>query len=234
MNDLLRTFPLALLMLAGCSESHVGMTDRDVALPDTGVSERDGGGCERGAMPHCITVYGPHTCGDSVSPADCIGGAWVCPVSTIPDPVCWCSAAVVRAPECTCGPSGWECPPTVCPDPSAAGTFCATNGQSCGACSDPCGFCNILQCTSHVWTRVEAPPPPPGTCTSFACGPSLRCTEGEQFCQYLLSDVVGVPNSYSCLAFPAACTSADCACFPIGDTCTDDGAGAVVHTIGGG
>ena len=45
---------------------------------------------------------------------------------------------------------------------TAVGTSCAQEGQSCGgeSCTDPCSFCNIIRCTSGVWTQMEAFPDP--------------------------------------------------------------------------
>jgi hypothetical protein len=49
-----------------------------------------------------------------------------------------------------------------CPsDPETAeGTACSVDGQACGACTDPCSFCNVLVCQDGLWTHVEAVPDP--------------------------------------------------------------------------
>ena len=41
---------------------------------------------------------------------------------------------------------------------SAVGTSCGTDGKTCGSCSDPCQFCNLIICTGGVWTQEEAFP----------------------------------------------------------------------------
>jgi hypothetical protein len=222
------------LVIAGCSESH-GLYE-DAGRSDA-FTVGDADGC--GASPpiaSCAYESG-HVCGDVSASPICEGGAWVCPPGTRPDFECWCYGNAVRDPSCTCQPGGWVCPPAECPaDPSTAeGTPCATEGQSCGSCSDPCGWCNLLQCSGHVWTRLEAPPPEPGTCESFACGPEVLCVRHEQYCDHVLSDIGGEPDSFVCRAFPSACSARDCECFlGSGPSCSDDGAGAVELTSGGG
>ncbi len=222
----------SVLCVVGCSESHQLGRDAGTFMGDA--PERvDGGGC--GTMPPatCVSESG-HVCGDAFSWPVCVAGAWVCPSGTRSDAVCWCQGGVVRDPACTCTPTGWVCPPSECPaDPDAAiGTWCATEGQSCGACTDPCGFCNVLQCSGGVWTRLEADPPP-GTCESFACGPELRCVRYAQYCDHVLDDTGG-PDAYSCGEYFDDCRR-DCSCFAWRSTdCSDDGAGAVEVRSGGG
>jgi len=41
---------------------------------------------------------------------------------------------------------------------TAAGTFCAVEGMTCGSCSDPCQFCHLLVCQAGKWTDVESFP----------------------------------------------------------------------------
>lgn len=228
---------LVVASTVGCSESHGPRDVLDDGGPTDADLRSDGSGCG-GGPPFSGCVYeSGHVCGDAFSAPSCSSGVWVCPAGSRFDAVCWCYGNEPHAPECTCGPTGWECPPAECPaDPSAAeGTPCAMEGQSCGACTDPCGWCNILTCTGHVWTRLEAPPPPPGTCESFACGPDLLCVRHDQYCDHVLSDVGGEPDSYRCAAFPSGCSAGDCTCFlGSGPSCTDDGDGAVELTSGGG
>ncbi len=226
---------LVWISVAGCSESHglIDVLDDGGPARDAGAMA-DGGGCTGGPLS-CVFESG-HVCGDAFATATCEGGAWVCPAGSSASAVCWCWGNEIHGADCTCGPAGWDCPPSECPaDPTAAeGTPCATEGQSCGACGDPCGWCNVLTCTGHRWARLEAPPPPPGTCESFSCGPDLLCVRGDQYCAHTLSDVGGVPDDYRCAAFPTGCATADCACFAsAGPSCADDGAGAIVLTGGG-
>lgn len=119
-----------------------------------------------------------------------------------------------------------------CPaDHSAAlGMPCADEGRFCGRCIDPCGFCNILQCSGGMWTRLEAHPPPP-PCVSFECGPDRRCDAVTQYCERVSSDVGGEPTTYTCKPYPDACSSCDC--LP-GDRCEGDAASGITITYLGG
>ena len=131
------------------------------------------------------------------------------------------------APDASASDAGSACPP----DHSAAlGTPCSEEGRFCGRCIDPCGFCNLLQCSGGTWTRLEAHPPPP-PCVSFECGPDRRCDAVTQYCQRTTSDVAGVPTSYTCEPYPDGCAS--CGCLP-GDQCEGDAASGITITYLGG
>ena len=52
------------------------------------------------------------------------------------------------------------CPATI--DPAMVGQPCASEGLSCGHCTDPCQFCNTIHCQGGVWTTSEAFPMPCG------------------------------------------------------------------------
>lgn len=41
---------------------------------------------------------------------------------------------------------------------TAEGTPCAAEGMTCGTCTDPCQFCNMLACEGGTWTTVESFP----------------------------------------------------------------------------
>ena len=78
-------------------------------------------------------------------------------------------AACTGAADCKCGTPScvdgeWRCPKSCgCPDSLAGldGTSCDVDGLSCsGDCSNPCNFCNILECTNGTWTTLEAFPEP--------------------------------------------------------------------------
>jgi hypothetical protein len=58
------------------------------------------------------------------------------------------------------------------------------------------------------WARIEAFPPA-GLCTPFECG-SSQCNAVTAYCQHTVSDVGGVPDAYTCVDYPADCTSCDC------------------------
>lgn len=229
--SLLRRFvPLLLAstaLVSACSQAHTSGDDAGTDAPPT----HDGSTTACGAVPFdCVTSTGmAHACSDATARPGCLeGGTWQCPLGMTPEPIvdCWCYG---RAPgaSCSCTPSGWSCPMTDagtpgCPaDPSSAeGTPCAPDGLSCGRCTDSCGFCNILTCSAGIWTRLEAPPPPP-PCTSFDCGPELRCAVEREYCQHTVSDVGGEPDGYSCRTLPDGCPSTDdCDCITAGwSTC---------------
>ncbi|UJR87137.1 hypothetical protein [Sandaracinus amylolyticus] len=232
------------LVVLGCSSSH----DRGGMDPPDGDAGRsdDGGddlGCARDVGPiappfWCVQAEGT-LCGDVQRVPDCVGTAWQCPPTwRRSDEVdCWCSG---RPPSssCTCTPRGWSCGvdagvPGECPDdPSTAeGTPCAEEGRTCGRCTDSCGFCNILRCESGEWTHLEAHPRPP-PCTSFACGPELRCAAEHEYCEHVRSDVAGFPDDYACRALPASCT--ECDCLPESGTCERGSEGGLTVTFAGG
>lgn len=76
--------------------------------------------------------------------------------------------------------------------------------------------------------------PDPGT---FACGAGF-CAKGQQYCQKTLSDVPGIPHTYQCLPYPAACGgNADCACFAnenCGNMCSGNAMDGITLTCPGG
>lgn len=70
---------------------------------------------------------------------------------------------------------------------------------------------------------------PEGT---FGCGHSF-CTLATEFCQKTLSDVGGMPDSYSCAPLPMACGDMpSCAC--LGDPCGAPVPGSCVQDVSGG
>ncbi len=80
-----------------------------------------------------------------------------------------------------------------------------------------------------------------GSCTlpagTFACG-YTQCNVFTQYCRRDVSDVVGVPDDYSCLPVPS-CPSQfpTCGCLaaePCGSMCTGDGATGLTLTCPGG
>jgi len=81
---------------------------------------------------------------------------------------------------------------------------CATDGSSCGSCTDICSFCNVLICQSGRWERRETGPAP-----CFGCGNELRCPMGEAFCRV----EEGAAYVESCIPVPPSCeTNVTCAC----------------------
>jgi hypothetical protein len=167
-----------------------------------------------------------------------------------PGPICVSSAGECVEPGCL-GPDRWQCPigltprsrdsvscavqldggvTDTCPSDfvAAEGTPCAELGRFCGTCTDPCSFCNLLNCEEGIWVRLEAAPPP-GPCVSFACG-DRRCDAVTQYCAHTLDDTGG-PDLYGCVAYPADCRS--CACLG-GDRCEGDESTGITVTSGGG
>jgi len=57
--------------------------------------------------------------------------------------------------------------------------------------------------------------------STFACGDALACDLATEYCQRQVSDVVGMPDTYQCMALPKACGGVgECAC--LGDEpCAD-------------
>lgn len=231
------SFLLIAIVAGGCAESHGtgGGTD-------SGPRSRSCTGDAGWAPFSCLPRSPDHTCGDVFYPAQCVDGEWQCPGSMVPESEvdCWCYGA--PPPGCACAPGGWQCAldagliadaGTGCPaDPSSAeGTPCAPDGTSCGRCTDSCGWCNLLSCQGGIWTRLEAFPPPE-PCTSFDCGPELRCQAETQYCEHVLSDVAGWPDDYGCRPLPEGCTSCDCT--PIPSACEQGSEGGLTITYGGG
>lgn len=219
-----------MIALVGCAESHGRSTLGDGAVP---VDDAETG-CA-GWGPTCVQPTA-HVCGDASPPAECVGGAWQCPPGwSANQSECWCYGSA--PPGCECTPSGWACPVDAgmpdaggCPsDPGAEGSPCASEGLSCSWCSDPCGFCNILECEGGVWIRLEAPPPP-GPCVSFECGSSF-CDATAQYCSHSISDIGGEPDSYGCVPYPAGCASCECLG---GNECTGDASTGITVTWYGG
>jgi hypothetical protein len=56
----------------------------------------------------CASGTAGGSCGDALTPPDCVDGAWRCPSGTIPMTLCAC---IGRPPgACTCTAGGWVCP----------------------------------------------------------------------------------------------------------------------------
>lgn len=240
---------LGVALAAGCADTHVLGTD---------------GGNVGDARTTCLPTDPPpfsmecnyadsnHVCGDILATPECVDGAWQCPPGTSTAP-CWCYGNALHGPDCTCTPSGWWCPDADagppdpgpldagagCPaDPTAAvGTACSVEGQTCGACTDRCSFCNLLACSAGQWQALEVFPDPACEGT-FACGPSARCTLDFDYCMHTLSDIGGVPDDYRCVPFAGSCAVRDCAClmYPSGpgSACAGDPSTGVTVTLGGG
>lgn len=113
------------------------------------------------------------------------------------------------------------------------GMPCAVEGQTCGGpCEDQCSFCNLLNCSGGMWTRLEVFPAP-----CFACGTELQCVQDTEYCHIEHPDVGGQPDTFECPSMPAACAG-DPSCACLGgeiafDTCSGDPGSVTVETSGG-
>lgn len=72
---------------------------------------------------------------------------------------------------------------------------CDSEGATCGECTNPCQFCNLLRCTEGVWQAMEAFPAP---CVD--CGEALQCNTLDSYCS-VVDDA-----TYSCESYPTACS----------------------------
>lgn len=133
------------------------------------------------------------------------------------------------------GKSGGSCetgdycdyPDDLCGAADGAGT-CTPKPQACPDVYDPVCSCDGTvygnACDAAAAGQDQSLL---GTCPNpsgqFPCGAGF-CVEGQQFCQIQVSDVAGIPNSYSCEELPPACTLANATCvclsdLPCGDFC---------------
>ena len=61
-----------------------------------------------GRPASCASGTPGGSCGDALSPPECVDGSWRCPSGTIPITMCAC---IGRPPgACTCTAGGWVCP----------------------------------------------------------------------------------------------------------------------------
>jgi hypothetical protein len=120
-----------------------------------------------------------------------------------------------------------ECKPRPLGCPDSFMPTCACDGQVYG---NPCDANAAGQDVSNLGGCVA----PPGT---FGCG-SKFCDVQGQYCQRATSDVVGIPDGYTCLPLPGACANgASCACLagePCSDLCDSTADGGFVLTCPGG
>ena len=112
----------------------------------------------------------------------------------------------------------------------------------CGGLGPPACGCDGKYygtgCLAHV-ARVDTDiegtcPAPPG---EFPCG-NVFCAIAESYCERIVSDVGGVPDSYFCQPLPAPCNrSMSCACLAgvtCGDRCEEFVEGGMMVTCPGG
>lgn len=147
------------------------------------------------------------------------------------------------------GKSGGSCtgdeycdfPDDLCGAADGAGT-CTPKPDACPDVYDP-----VCSCDGMVYSNacdaaaVGLDVSLLGTCPNpvgqFPCGSGF-CVEGQDYCQIQISDVAGIPDSYSCGELPPGCMLADatCACLsdlPCGDVCEQDGKNFTLTCPGG-
>ncbi len=69
---------------------------------------------------------------------------------------------------------------------------------------------------------------------TFACGPTLQCARGEQFCQVITGGAAGSAARYSCNALPRGCfPTPSCACLSSGGgaRCTQSAQGDLTQQL---
>ena len=214
----MRAIALALLMIAGCGGNGGGPA-ADAARADAPVGGPDGGG------PGTPDGGGPGTPDGGASGLDAGTGA-VCGgftgMTCGPDE--YCDYAMD-----TCGISdeSGTClkRPMICPDIYMP--VCACDGMVHGnACE--------AGAAGHDLNAQGGCTAPEGM---FGCGP-MFCVHDVHYCQRQISDVVGIPDGYSCLDLPASCPiPATCPCLsaePCGDACTVSTPGDLTLTCKGG
>ncbi|MEO8877113.1 MAG: hypothetical protein ABI461_16085 [Polyangiaceae bacterium] len=128
------------------------------------------GGASNGNSGDCSdqpAISCPVCPGQSTPTVTCVNGVRECTTTKCAVPTC----DDEPKPNCKCGtPScgvggGWMCPGScACPTDlsNLEGQPCNVEGLSCGGenCTNPCNFCNILQCEQGVWQNLEAFPAP--------------------------------------------------------------------------
>jgi hypothetical protein len=148
---------------------------------------------------------------DAASPmdsgsAECVGRPAGC-VSGTRGGAC---GDAVLAPMCVAG--SWTCPTGTIPI-----TECACVGRPPGACV----------CTPSGWSCGDAGSSADSGARTFACGPTLTCRSGAQYCQEFNPGVPGAMRTYSCMSLPAGCgATPTCACLgPVPGTCSMSSSG---------
>jgi hypothetical protein len=110
------------------------------------------------------------------------------------------------------GSAGAGCPADIS---GAVGKACDQPGKLCGgdSCTDPCQFCNLIQCVNGKWEQLEAAPDPNcGDAGVTICGGlagSVCAT--DEWCDYPDSAVAcgGDDSTGVCMKKPGGCPT-DC------------------------
>lgn len=213
------------------------------ASAGSGGAGASGGSGGSGGGPLPCTSFVP-CCdgnGNSVDPVCDANGTVSCPPGSSFPASGICSKTSSCSPSVPCSNSEYcDYPDDRCGE--GAKGVCKPRPNGCDLLYAPVCTCNGTQAGNECGAYAGGVdvsvlgncPPPPDT---FACG-SKFCDGTFQYCLHSVSDVGGIPDSYSCEPIPAGCASkATCACVkqqPCGDWCTTDGAGNVTLTCPGG
>ena len=111
-------------------------------------------------------------------------------------------------------------PDNGCGAADGAGT-CTPKPEGCPDIYDPVCACDgtvysnacDAAAAGHDVSLAGGCAPPKGY---FPCGAGF-CTQGEQYCQVQVSDVAGVPDTYSCIELPPNCKTEDAICSCLSD-----------------
>lgn len=201
-------------------------------------------------------------CGSSVSSSTGAGGQGGDPVtsSTSSTSATTTSSATSTTSATTSAGTGGGMP-TVCGGklgkPCAADEFCDYPDNSCGV-FDSTGVCvkrpvtcpdnyqPTCGCDGTVYSNVcdanaaGSDENDNGVCAApsgmFGCGAHF-CALDSEYCEIALSDVGGVPSTYTCRPLPSGCSIPTCGCLanaPCGASCTTTADGGLAVTCAGG
>jgi hypothetical protein len=140
----------------------------------------------------------------------------------------------------TCGGQkcafGQRCAHDMCGAPDSEG-HCRDVPLDC--LEPPSTWRPVCDCKANVWpfSCGEFDTAPAERCTEFPCGGS-KCAIATQYCERQVSDVGGVPDTYTCKPLPASCMGApSCTCVrsePCGGSCQGNGPLGLMLTCPGG
>jgi len=163
------------------------------------------------------------TSGSSTSTSTTSSGAPNCPDAPCP-PTTYCNWGDNLCGEG--GPGACEVIPDMCTDEEILTCGCDGQiyGNPCHAAEQGVDVSNLEKCIPPL--------------DMVPCG-STFCAYGTNYCQVLVSDVMGWPDEYACPPLPPGCSGsgASCACMtnvPCGDWCEQDPDGSITVTCPGG
>ena len=249
--------PLALtvasLSLALAAIACGGSSTSDGGAAGNGGSAGSGGSSGNGAAAGTSGTSGvgggPIQCTSLVPCCDANGNAV--------DPTCDHNG-MPKCPSGTSFPKSGTCSPSGCsPDKPCAKTeycdypdnlcgkgeagSCKPRPQGCDLLYDPVCTCEGKEAGNECGAYASGQDISLDSCGAapgfFACG-TKACKKGSQYCIHEISDVGGIPDTYSCGEFPAQCISpTPCECLknkPCGGFCKVDSSGNATLTCPGG